>query len=179
MGAFLGWRGSMMLWKKSCQEPNLSSVTVYVVNGGSFYTLYARSQRSRPHLPPRTPSPFFILQLRAMPFTSRCSALLASGGQKCGTEAFPAEGFCQEHHNEYLSLKSAYERATKDAEALEILVVDVRFKVLRGVGGSRDPDEARADRSVIDKYIERLQGAIRRRREVEERFSPLGKPSRV
>ena len=114
-----------------------------------------------------------------MPFTSRCSALLASGGQKCGTEAFPSEGFCQEHQNEYLSLKSAYERATKDAEALEILVVDVRSKVPKGVGGSRDPDEARADRIIIDKYIERLQGAIRGRREVEERFSPIGKPSRV
>ncbi|KAM5543546.1 hypothetical protein V8D89_002797 [Ganoderma adspersum] len=104
-----------------------------------------------------------------MPFTIRCHALLASERQKCGIEAFPAEGFCRVHQDEYLSLKSAYEQATKEAEALEILLADISFKAANGEG--RDPDEVRADRIIVAKYIERLQSAIRGRKEVEERFS--------
>ncbi|PIL23209.1 hypothetical protein GSI_14518 [Ganoderma sinense ZZ0214-1] len=104
-----------------------------------------------------------------MPLTSRCYALLASGRQKCALEAPPTKGLCQEHYDEYLSLKSAYEQATKEAEALEILLADIASKKMNEKGGG-DPDELRADGIIVAKYIERLQSAIRGRKEVEERF---------
>ncbi len=85
--------------------------------------------------------------------------------------------FCQEHHNEYLSLNSAYEQAKKEAEALGIFLVDIGYKAEEE--GNRDPDEVRAYKTIGAKYVERLQSATQGKTEAIERFLHAGKPLHV
>ena len=112
-----------------------------------------------------------------MPYINYCWARLAHDGRKCETKTPPSKVFCQEHYDEYLALKSTYERATKEAEALEILLVEIGIKAVQQNEVDRDPDEVRADGIIVAKYIERLRSAIRGRQEAEKRFSLAGKPS--
>ena len=98
---------------------------------------------------------------------ARCQAQVPGDDGKlrrCSTGCLDGDGWCEEHHLEYLNKLDAYEKATKDARALDAIIQTM------DVDSCHAAEELSAKARIVGTYVACLEKAIQLMEELERTF---------